>query len=117
MVGFDEADIVRLQVTAGSFAPKPPVPGVGPGALADPTEFLAQLEKAGIRARVETETTEFVFDDFSTAWDVLAGVTTAELPPERQEEARAPVRAKMWPSGDGPRHFSNLTQFITGVRQ
>ena len=114
--GPEEADIVLLQQTAGSFAPKPPVPGVGPGALADPSEFLMGLERAGIRAGVETETTRFAFDDFSSAWDVLAGVTTAQLPPQRQEEAKVAVRAKMWPAGDGPRHFTNATKFIIGER-
>jgi SAM-dependent methyltransferase len=114
--GPEQADIVRLQQTAGSFAPKPPVPGVGPGALADPAEFLAQLEHAGIRALVEAETTSFAFDDFSSAWDVLAGVTTAQLSFDRQEEAKAAVRAQMWPAGDGPRRFNNLTQFIIGTR-
>jgi len=114
--GPEQADIVLFQQTAGSFAPKPPVPGVGPGALADPAEFLGQLERAGIWARVETEVTGFAFDDFSSAWEVLAGVTTAQLPPERQDEAKAAVRAKMWPDGDGRRHFSNLTQFIIGER-
>jgi hypothetical protein len=87
--------------------------GVAPNA--DPAGFLAELEHAGVRASVETETTGFVFDDFFSAWDVLAGVTTAQLLPERQQEARAAVRAKMWPL-DGPRHFSNLTQFIVGIR-
>ena len=87
---------------------------MGPGALADPSGFLAELEGAGISASVESETTEFAFEDFSSAWDVLAGVTTAQLPPERQNEAKAAVRAKMWPKGDGPRHFRNLTQFIVG---
>jgi SAM-dependent methyltransferase len=114
--GPEEADIVLLQQTAGSFAPKPPVPGVGPGALADPSEFLAELERAGIRAGVETETTSFTFDDFTSAWDVLAGVTTAQLAPARQEEAKAAVRAKMWPAGDGPRHFTNQTRFVIGIR-
>jgi SAM-dependent methyltransferase len=114
--GPEEADIVLFQQTAGSFAAKPPVPGVGPGALADPGEFLSQLERAGIRARVESETTGFTFNDFSSAWDVLAGVTTAQLPSERQDEAKAAVRARMWPTGDGPRHFSNLTHFIIGAR-
>jgi enediyne biosynthesis protein CalE5 len=114
--GPEDADIVRFQQTAGSFAPKPPVPGVGPGALANPAEFLAQLERAGIRASVEVETTSFAFDDFSSAWDVLAGVTAAQLSSERQEEAKAAVRAQMWPTGDGPRRFSNLTHFIIGTR-
>lgn len=105
-----------LQQTAGSFAPKPPVTGVGPGALADPSEFLVQLGRAGIRARVESETTGFSFGDFSSAWDVLAGVTTSQLPPEWQEEAKAAVRAKMWPGGDGARYFTNRTNFIIGTR-
>jgi ubiquinone/menaquinone biosynthesis C-methylase UbiE len=114
--GPDQTDIVLFQQTAGSFAPKPPVAGVGPGALADPAEFLAQLERAGIRASVEAQTTGFVFDDFASAWDTLAGVTTAQLPPERQEEAKAAVRARMWPMGDGRRQFNNMTHFITGAR-
>jgi hypothetical protein len=69
-----------------------------------------------MRVRVETEITEFTFEDFSSAWDVLAEVTTAQLPPERQEEAKAAVRAKMWPAGDGPRRFTNETTFIIGTR-
>jgi SAM-dependent methyltransferase len=114
--GPEHADIVRFQQTAGSFAQQPPVPGVGPGALADPAKFLNQLASAGIRASVEAATTSFVFDDFATAWDVLAGVTAAQLSSQRQEEAKAAVRAEMWPTGDGPRRFNNLTQFIIGTR-
>lgn len=115
--GPDRCDIVLFQQTAGSFAPPPPVPGVGPGALADPTPFLAQLGEAGIEARVETETLGFDFDNFTLAWDVLAGVTTAQLPPESQQEAKAAVMAAMWPKGGGPRHFRNVTQFIIGQRR
>ncbi|MDO8614153.1 MAG: methyltransferase domain-containing protein [Dehalococcoidia bacterium] len=115
--GPDRCDIVLLQQTAGRFAPAPPVPGVGPGALADPAPFLAQLAEAGIDAHVETETLGFDFPDFSSAWEVLAGVTTADLSPERKEEARAAVRALMWPEGDRPRHFRNVTQFIVGQRR
>lgn len=36
----DQCDIVLFQQTAGRFAPAPPAPGVGPGALADPAGFL-----------------------------------------------------------------------------
>lgn len=115
--GAEENDLVRFQQTAGRFAPAPPVPGVGPGELADPTPLLAQLADAGIAAHVERETLGFDFDDFTAAWDVMAGVTTAHLAPERQEEAKAAVRAAMWPSGDGPRHFRNVTQFIIGARR
>ncbi len=113
----EECDIVLFQQTAGRFAPPPPVPGVGPGALADPEPFISQLAEAGIDASVETESLGFDFDDFSTAWDVLAGVTTAALDWERRAEAKAAVQAVMWPGGVGPRHFRNVTQFIVGRRR
>ena len=114
--GLEQCDIVWFQQTAGRFAPTPPVSGVGPGALADPTPFLAQLADANIEAHVETETLGFDFEDFASAWELLAKVTTAQLAPERQQEAKAAVLAAMWPHGDGPRHFRNLTQFIVGQR-
>ena len=66
--GPESSDIVLFQQTAGSFAPPPPVPGVGPGAMADPDIFLAQLADAGIEADVQTEVQEFDFDDFESAW-------------------------------------------------
>ena len=112
----EACDIVLFQQTAGRFAGPPPVPGVGPGALADPTLFLRQLADAGIEARVERETLGFDFENFGAAWNVLAGVTTAHLPPERQQEAKAAVMAAMYPQGDAPRHFRNTTQFIVGRR-
>ena len=108
---------VKFQQTAGQFAPSPPVPGVGPGALADPQPFLEQLGRAGIDAHVETEVLGFDFDDFASAWNALAGVTTAMLPPRRQREAQAAVRAAMWPNPSEPRHFNNTTQFIIGLRR
>ena len=113
----DQCDIVLFQQIAGRFAPPPPVAGVGPGALADPKPFLQQLADAGLEVRVETETLGFDFDDFASAWRVLAGVTTAQLPPSRQQDAQAAVRAVMWPHGDGPRHFRNVTQFIVGQQR
>lgn len=112
--GPNQCDIVLFQQTAGRFAPPPPVPGVGPGALADPTAFVTQLSDAGIHAHVETEELGFDFGDFELAWEVLAGVTTASLAPERREDARAAVQSVMWPDGRGPRHFRNVTQFLTG---
>jgi len=115
--GPERCDIVLLQQTAGRFAPAPPVPGVGPGALADASAFLAQLADSGIDAHVETETLGFDFPDFASAWEVLAGVTTANLPPERQQQAKAAALEAMWPTGDGPRHFRNGTQFIVGQRR
>ena len=112
-----DCDIVRFQQTAGSFAPAPPVPGVGPGALADPGSFLSELATAGIESHVETEVLGFDFDSFESAWTVLAGVTTAALAPARRDEAKAAVRNLMWPGGDGPRHFRNTTHFIVGGRR
>ena len=112
--GPERCDIVLFQQTAGKFAPRPPVSGVGPGALADPAPFVAQLARAGIDAHVETEELGFDFDNFELAWEVLAGVTTAQLAPERRQEAKESVQTVMWPHGDGPRHFRNITQFIVG---
>ena len=114
--GPEECDIVLFQTTAGRFAGPPPVPGVGPGALADTSEFLAQLDAAGVAATVEKEMLGFDFPDFTSAWDSLAGVTTPNLPEETQQEAKEAVLAAMYPDGDGPRHFRNLTQFIVGRR-
>jgi len=115
--GPELCDIVRFQQIAGRFAPAPPVSGVGPGALADPSEFLRQLKDSGLDSRVEAETLGFDFDDFASAWEVLAGVTTAQLAPKRQQEAKEAVLAAMWPSGDGARYFRNITQFIIGQRK
>jgi SAM-dependent methyltransferase len=115
--GPEQCDIVLFQQTAGKFAGPPPVPGVGPGALADPAPFLAQLEAAGMDTRVETQVLAFEFPDFASAWDALAGVTTAQLPEERRQEAKNAVKAAMYPNGDGSRRFRNLTQFILGRRR
>ena len=112
----EECDIVRFQQTAGRFAPPPPVPGVGPGALADPAPFLEELAEAGIQAHVETEVVVFDFPDFASAWQILAGVTTAQLPREQQEQSKAAVLAAMWSEDDGRREFRNLTQFFVGER-
>jgi SAM-dependent methyltransferase len=115
--GPEQCDLVLFQQTAGRFAPPPPVPGVGPGALADPRPFLAQLADAGINAAVETAVLGFDFENFALAWEVMARVTTSQLAPERQQEAKAAVLATMWPQGDGPRYFHNVTQFIVGQRR
>src|SRR5438552_698276 len=60
--GPEACDIVLFQQIAGRFAGPPPVPGVSPGALADPTPFLGQLAAVGIEAHVERETLGFDFD-------------------------------------------------------
>jgi len=72
---------------------------------------------SGLKARVETEALGFTFDTFESAWDVLTGVTTANLTLERRDEAKAAVRAAMWPAeARGPRYFRNVTQFIVAER-
>lgn len=112
--GPEECDIVLFQQTAGRFAGPPPVTGVGPASLADPGSFLLQLEAAGIQARVEKQELGFDFADFASAWDALAGVTTAHLSVDQQQAAKSAVLAAVYPNGDGPRHFRNVTQFIIG---
>jgi SAM-dependent methyltransferase len=114
--GPEETDIVRFQQTAGRFAPTPPVNGVGPGALADPNPFLSQLAASGLEARCEKETTCFEFANFQDAWDALAGVTTASLDPDIQEQAATAVRELMWFDVRLPQEFRNATQFITAVK-
>lgn len=115
--GPERCDIVRFQQTAGKLAPKPPVAGVGPGALADPKEFLDQLRAAGVEAHVETEELGFEFAGFDAAWDVLAGVTTAGLGPVERAAAKRAVQDAMWPDGRGPRRFRNATHFLVGLRR
>lgn len=112
--GPESCDIVLFQQTAGRFARIPPVSGVGPGALANAEPFLDQLAGSGIQARVETEVLGFDFDGFDSAWDALAGVTAAQLSPERQEEAKAAVREVMWPDPAATRRFRNTVQYIVG---
>jgi SAM-dependent methyltransferase len=112
--GPGDCDIVLFQQTAGRFAGPPPVPGVGPGSLADPTGFQAQLAQAGIETTLETEIFGFEFENFESAWDVLAGVTTAHLEPDRRQQAKEAVMAAMYPAGDGPRRFRNATHLIVG---
>jgi SAM-dependent methyltransferase len=115
--GPEDADIVRFQQTAGTYAPPPPMAGVGPGALADPQPFLAQLLEAGIVGRVESEVLEFHFDDFEQAWEVLAGVTTANLDADRRAEAKRAVQRAMWPDPALGRRFANRTQFVVALKR
>ena len=109
-----ECDIVMFQQTAGSFAPAPPVSGVGPGAMADCSEFLGLLANAGISAEVDKEILGFEFNDFESAWEVLAGVTTANLEDDVRAQAKDAVRELMWEDGEAPRYFRNTTQFVVG---
>lgn len=114
--GPEDCDLVLFQRTVSQFAPPPPVRGVGPGGLADPQPFLEELARAGIQARVESSMSSFDFPNLAAAWDVLAGVTAASMPPELHGEAKRAIRDVMWPDPDEARHFSNLALFIIGTR-
>jgi len=112
--GGDECDIVRFQSIAGSFSPDPPVSGSGPGALADLSGFVEQLSGRGLEVSVKREVFEFEFPNLESAWNVLAGVTSANLSPAVREQAIETVRSDMWQNPESPRTFRNLTQFIIG---
>jgi len=114
--GPDQADIVRFQSLAGSFAPEPPVAGVGPGSMADGGEFVALLAEAGLAATLETEQPGFAFDTFEQAWDALAGVTASTMTPARLAEAKAAVRQATWPEDGGPCYFRNVTQYVVAEK-
>jgi SAM-dependent methyltransferase len=115
--GAEESDLVRFQRTVGRFAPEPPVPGVGPDALADPTPFVGELARVGIETRVESETFGCDLPDLDTAWNVFAGVTAAAMTPERQAEARQAIQDAMWPEPEKPLHFTNRALFLVGNRR
>lgn len=115
--GPEKSDIVQFQQIARSFAPTPPVEGVGPGSMADLSQFLLQLTDSGIDARAEIETIEFDFVDLESAWRALAYVTAAGLNEETQEEAKSTILERMWEGEDGPRVFRNDTQFIVGKKR
>lgn len=114
--GRNECDIVRFQSIAGSFSPEPPPPGSGPGSLADVTGFVEQLSGNGLEIEVRKEIFEFEFPNLESAWNVLAGVTSANLLPEARLSAIEAVCADMWPDPGKPRVFRNLTQFVIGTK-
>jgi SAM-dependent methyltransferase len=108
----ENTDIVRFQEIAGSFGPTPPVKGSGPGALGDPQPFVSALENQGLQVSVEAINTSFVFENFESAWDTLAGVTARGMDPETVTRAKAALTQQMWPNSDEPRTFNNRTQYI-----
>jgi SAM-dependent methyltransferase len=111
--GPEDTDIVKFQQAAGRFAPKPPVEEVGPGALADCSPFIDQLSSAGLGVSVETANTRFSFPDFDSAWETLAGVTTANLDDGTRREAQASVRDLMWIGEPNvPRVFNSKIQLL-----
>jgi SAM-dependent methyltransferase len=115
--GAEECDLVKFQKIAGSFLPDPPPRNVGPGSMADPTEFLEQLSAAGMQARVEREPFSFEFPNLQTAWQVLAGVIATRMTPEQQRAAQAEAGRVMWPEPAGAHEFRNVVLYIVGEKR
>ncbi len=113
----EQCDIVRFQRLVGSFAPEPPVKGVGPGALADPAIFLELLKRNDVAARVQPEVVTWGHPNLQHAWDTFTSVTALRMSPEQQAAARAAIVQEMWPAPDSPRTFHNLVQYIVGFKQ
>ena len=114
--GPETCDLVKFQRILSSFAPEPPVKGIGPGSMADPAPFVRNLAESGIEATVEQEECDFELADLQEAWDIFAHVTAMRMSPERRDAARAEAARQMWPAGDGPRRFRNVIHFLVGTR-
>ena len=112
----EHCDIVRFQRLVGSFAPEPPVKGVGPGAMADPKPFLHVLARYGLAAKVEPEMITWGHPNLQHAWDTFTNVTALRMSPDQQEAARAEIVKQMWPDPAAPRTFHNLVLYIVGER-
>jgi len=84
--------------------------------MADCSEFPIQLANTGIAAEIHDETLGFDFDDFESAWEVLAGVTTANLGNEASTQAHKFNSKNNVGRPDAPRYFRNTTQTIVGRR-
>ena len=112
----DRCDIVRFQRILGAFAPEPPVKGVGPGSLADPTLFNALLARAGIAVRVEPEIVTWTHPSLEHALSTFTHVTASRMTTEQQAAARAELIKQMWPEPDQPRTFHNTALFLIGER-
>jgi SAM-dependent methyltransferase len=113
----DQCDIVRFQRLVGSFAPEPPVKGVGPGAMADPTIFLELLKRNDVAARVQQEVVTWGHPNLQHAWDTFTNVTALRMSAEQQVAARAAIVKDMWPDPGAPRTFHNLVQYIVGFKR
>ncbi len=117
LAGPEECDLVKFQKLAGSFLSEPPPRNVGPGAMADPREFLDQLSTAGVQARVEREPFSFRFPNLQAAWQVLAGVVLTRMSAEQQRAAQAEIARVMWPEMGSSFEFRNMALYIVGEKQ
>jgi enediyne biosynthesis protein CalE5 len=109
-------DVVRFQRIAGSFAPEPPVKGVGPGSMAKPDAFLKQLAAAGIEARVEEGGCNWSHPNLQHAWDTFSSVTAIRMSADQVANAQAAIEKEMWPEPQKPREFRNTALYIVGSK-
>jgi SAM-dependent methyltransferase len=115
--GAERCDVVRFQKTIGSFAPEPPVKGVGPASMAEPTKFLELLAASGIDAHVEEGACDWSHPDLQHAWDTFASVTAGRMSEEQIAAAEAAVVQDMWPEPESPREFKNRVLYIVGKKR
>ena len=107
VVGAGSADLRKIHSGSAGCRCWPWLPG-------RPYPVPQTTSRCGHRGKCRDRDTRFRLRRLCPCRDVFAGVTTANLLPERQQEAREATFSSMWPDGDGPRHFRNGTQFIIG---
>ena len=113
----DRCDIVRFQRTVGSFAPEPPVKGVGPGSMANPKPFLELLAANGIDAHVEEGACNWSHPNLQHAWDTFASVTAGRMTPAQVAEAKKAIACEMWQMPDSPRELKNEVLYVVGNKR
>ena len=59
-----------------------------------PAASRLSLRYPGLTADVARGIGEFAFDEFASAWDVLAGITASQLEPERSARNCSPHEAQ-----------------------
>jgi SAM-dependent methyltransferase len=112
----EHAELTGMQRTAGRIAGQKPAPGVGPAALADPSEFLRQLRDAGIEASAEHATVEFHYASLDEAYVTVARVTIDNDSPGLKAQIKAAITAEMWPEPASPRVLRQDLVLISGRR-
>jgi SAM-dependent methyltransferase len=113
----ERCDVARFQKMVGTFAPAPPIKGVGPASLGDPTKFLKMLSARGIDSTCESEVTTWEHPNLEDAWETFAIVTSLRMQPEEIDKAKAHVLREMWHGKDGPRTFRNSVHYIVGKKK